>query len=449
MILTQLLLTAAVLVVAVSGIIDLLTIEQEYTAYLRKHCKSLDRLLDVRRVERFQQQMRLIQDHNAELQRASPMRHSFALKLNPMADMLPDEVDQLFGYRNHKKPSSEHKAMKRHSLRATNDTQKDTKSKHYYHSNLYPFFGQKKQHVNNLNSDDTKLKLKAAALPESLNWAGADNPIGDSVMSSVRNQGGCGACWAFVAVATTEAALRIALSESTTTNQATHHMQGAVESVRTVGYGLQQSGVDGSLSSASGGGSGVSTTTDNSDSIKSPPFDIADDQDIFPMYSASNSDISSNSNADRVSPPFDLADDQDMFPIYGGTTPVIVHTSNSTDSGNDPVIPPFDVADDQDLFSALLRPRTTATTPTNTYATPTHTTINPSNPHLGLDLSPPPRMAWIPSLSVQELVDCDTTFNRGCSGGSPLYAFRFIADNGLLPWSRYEYQEKVSTLVYY
>ena len=61
-----------------------------------------------------------------------------------------------------------------------------------------------------------------------------------------------------------------------------------------------------------------------------------------------------------------------------------------------------------------------------------------------LDLSSPPRLAWIPSLSVQQLVDCDTSFNRGCNGGSPLYAFRFIASKGLVPWSRYEYEEKVN-----
>jgi hypothetical protein len=54
-----------------------------------------------------------------------------------------------------------------------------------------------------------------------------------------------------------------------------------------------------------------------------------------------------------------------------------------------------------------------------------------------------PKLAWIPSLSVQQLVDCDNTFNRGCSGGSPLFAFHYIIDNGLVPWSRYEYEEKV------
>lgn len=55
-----------------------------------------------------------------------------------------------------------------------------------------------------------------------------------------------------------------------------------------------------------------------------------------------------------------------------------------------------------------------------------------------------PKLAWIPSLSVQQLIDCDNSFNKGCSGGSPLIALHYISDNGLVPWSRYEYEEQVS-----
>ena len=98
--------------------------------------------------------------------------------------------------------------------------------------------------------------------------------------------------------------------------------------------------------------------------------------------------------------------------------------------------------------TALIKNQTmTNNNPTASNNTKLHINSPLYNSLFPLDLSNPPRLAWIPSLSVQQLVDCDTSFNRGCNGGSPLYAFRFIASKGLVPWSRYEYEEKVSVHV--
>ena len=48
-------------------------------------------------------------------------------------------------------------------------------------------------------------------------------------------------------------------------------------------------------------------------------------------------------------------------------------------------------------------------------------------------------------LSAQELIDCDTTFNRGCLGGNPLYAFEYTMVEGLTSWADYGYLEKVGS----
>lgn len=43
------------------------------------------------------------------------------------------------------------------------------------------------------------------------------------------------------------------------------------------------------------------------------------------------------------------------------------------------------------------------------------------------------------NLSVQELVDCDTAADQGCTGGNPLLAFYFIHRYGLSSWENYPY----------
>ena len=43
------------------------------------------------------------------------------------------------------------------------------------------------------------------------------------------------------------------------------------------------------------------------------------------------------------------------------------------------------------------------------------------------------------NLSVQELLDCDTAADQGCTGGNPLLSFYFIHRYGLTSWDKYPY----------
>ena len=44
------------------------------------------------------------------------------------------------------------------------------------------------------------------------------------------------------------------------------------------------------------------------------------------------------------------------------------------------------------------------------------------------------------NLSIQELLDCDTSVDQGCTGGNPLLAFDFIYKYGLVHWQDYPYE---------
>lgn len=47
------------------------------------------------------------------------------------------------------------------------------------------------------------------------------------------------------------------------------------------------------------------------------------------------------------------------------------------------------------------------------------------------------------SLSVQELIDCDTSINKGCYGGDPTGAFTYMITEGVGAVDDYQYEGKV------
>lgn len=402
----------------------------EYEHFLREFGKEHHHLNDTRRVAQFHRSHTLVKEHNTKHYDLSKGRPAFTIKLNSMSDLLPEEIQQQFGFQEsiHKqapdKPPKRHKAKRRHL---------SDQSQRGYRSNYYPFFP--------WNGDKDLVAVDEG--PNSIDWSTHNNPLGSSVMSAVRNQvmstmlllqyitmctqwnalqhvllrlivlvipllttqnhiqscivlvyahhvvikyalfdnthqGSCGACWAFVAVATVEAALRIALSTERTSG-ATHNMKGA----------------------------DIGTTENSYHHMYAVAAEVGENVQGIAIQSKRALDSASATVAES-SP-------------AGHDTPLSI-SEGSTDQ----------ITEQTSTSSARVAQQTLSGPPTP-HAVPTV----PSEPLVTSS------MAWIPSLSVQQLVDCDTSFNRGCSGGSPLFAFHYIADNGLVPWSRYEYEEKV------
>lgn len=160
-------------------VIELPSVVNEYSLFLHTHGKGQDRVKDVRRLERFKHHNQIVNEHNENVKSINTEKLSFTLKLNPMADLLPEELDSLFG----SKIGIQHaQTVSKYSSLRTHDFDKKHKPLPYYHSNFYPYVGGRNQAQKN------ELKVKSVPLPETLNWASGNNPIGNSVMSTVRNQ---------------------------------------------------------------------------------------------------------------------------------------------------------------------------------------------------------------------------------------------------------------------
>ena len=179
--------------VAVAQITDELSIIQ-YRNYLQKFGKHMDRLLDVNRIQTFTLNYARLMKHNlcsysSNLNNAS----CYQLQLTEFSDWLVEEIEQFFV-----EAYSEEFKVSRNLV--------DDRSRR-----ILP-------NSDRLEDGNAALPTPAVinpismAFPKELNWASAQNSVGRSVVSPVRNQGGCGACWAFVAITTTESSIRVAVA---------------------------------------------------------------------------------------------------------------------------------------------------------------------------------------------------------------------------------------------
>jgi hypothetical protein len=127
-----------------------------YKKYLLAFDKDINRIYDNKRLLNFNKTLNLIHEHNM-------INPYFTLSLNSFADNHDYETASMF------------------TIISTPPNNGSTDSKRTLHNKL----------------------------PDSFDWSNENNPMFGSVVSPVRDQGPCGACWAFVAVSATESSVRI------------------------------------------------------------------------------------------------------------------------------------------------------------------------------------------------------------------------------------------------
>lgn len=163
---------------------ELASVKILYEQYLIKHSKPLSRLHDSRRVKKFQESLQLILDHKVQRERKKRYptlnEHipTYDLSINEFADIFDNEKKSLLG-------------VDRNNFLRWNNVSMQTVRK------------------TPKNTDLLSSSRKNSGV--ALNWASDENPYRTKLINVIRNQGVCGACWAFVTASAVEAATKLSI----------------------------------------------------------------------------------------------------------------------------------------------------------------------------------------------------------------------------------------------
>jgi hypothetical protein len=189
------------------------TLEEQYQSYLHRFYKfDSKRAQDPHRLHAFARSLDYILGHE------SSQLEGFRVGLVEMSDWLSHEFEIIFSPRQFWPVGSNGKNH------AGGETSRQNSGNSSLHSSKLlsqspfsrPLLGEAPEITassSSLRSSTAppllRSRLSDSAPMHALNWASIENPSGERTTPTIQNQGLCGACWAYVAVATTTAAVHI------------------------------------------------------------------------------------------------------------------------------------------------------------------------------------------------------------------------------------------------
>eukprot|EP00751_Fragilariopsis_kerguelensis_P009900 CAMPEP_0170805250 /NCGR_PEP_ID=MMETSP0733-20121128/31263_1 /TAXON_ID=186038 /ORGANISM="Fragilariopsis kerguelensis, Strain L26-C5" /LENGTH=549 /DNA_ID=CAMNT_0011159605 /DNA_START=85 /DNA_END=1734 /DNA_ORIENTATION=+ len=189
--------TAANTDAAAAADADAELVTMSFDTYQRKYGKGYASVAEMeQRSQIFDENVQKINDHNTN----SPMRAQFQMGLNSFSDMATHELPT--GLNNNIHPSD--KITATHEWEAVVANHANNGAGAYATSSLLRGSGETEA------NSHRKLSGVGNGYPKHIDWRDHTTALGTPITTPVKNQGGCGSCWAFAAATVLETHLALA-----------------------------------------------------------------------------------------------------------------------------------------------------------------------------------------------------------------------------------------------